>query len=173
MEYGQGCCCFKFSQRRPNMEIIHTLVFNHDSLEDPIYIDEYSSTRFSLLFQNSVLNAEVTKESMDMTSKFSDMEEKIENGVCLINQNGGFTIIGWYKRGQVQDRTVLIQKSSENTSKFSNTNNEPSKVDNSEIKIHPCVIRPSNVEFYNSSSDLAKQLNETKFDVKELMSGIE
>ena len=76
MEYGQGCCCFKFSQRRANMEIIHTVVFEHKSLKEPVYIDEYSSTRFSLLFQNSVLNAEVTKESMDMTSKFSDMEEK-------------------------------------------------------------------------------------------------
>ena len=91
----------------------------------------------------------------------------------LINKNGGFTIIGWYKRGQVQDRTVLIQKSSENTSKFSNTNNEPSKVDNSEIKIHPCVIRPSNDEFYNEKSNLTKNLNEIKFDVKELMSGVE
>ena len=173
MEYGQGCCCFKFSQRRANMEIIHTIVFDHHSLQEPIYIDEYSSTRFSLLFQNSVLNAEVTKESMDMTSKFSDMEEKIEKGVDLINKNGGFTIIGWYKRGQVQDRTVLIQKSSENTSKFSNTNNEPSKVDNSEIKIHPCVICPSNDEFYNKKSNLTKNLNEIKFDVKELMSGVE
>ena len=173
MEYGQGCCCFKFSERRANMEIIHTVVFKHISLKEPVYIDEYSSTRFSLLFQNSVLNAEVTKESMDMTSKFSDMEDKIENGVDLINKNGGFTIIGWYKRGQVQDRTVLIQKSNENISKYSNTNNEPSKVDNSEIKIHPCVIRPTNEEFYKESSDLTKTLNEIKFDVKELMTGVE
>ena len=113
MQYGQGCCCFRFSQRRPNMEIVHTVVVKHESLTEPLYIEEFSSTRFSLLFQSGILSCEITKESMDMTDHFDNMEEKIENGIDYINENGGFTVVGWYKRGQVQDRTLLIHNKNE------------------------------------------------------------
>ena len=91
------CYCFKFSQRRANMEIVHTIVIKHPFLEEPLYIEEYSSTHFSLLFQTGVLSSEITKEAVDMTPLYDDMEEKIQKGVEYINENGGFTIIGWYK----------------------------------------------------------------------------
>ena len=45
-KYGQGCCCYKFSERRSNMEIVHTLKIRHHSLQEIIYVEEYSSTRF-------------------------------------------------------------------------------------------------------------------------------
>ena len=122
------------------------------------------------MFQNSVLSPEITKESMDMTSKFAKLEDTVEDGIDLMNKNGGFTVIGWYKCGQVNNCTVLIQNSSENTSKYSSTNNEPSKVDNSELKIHPCVICPSNKNFFNKQSYEGDLMERNKYDVKELTS---
>ena len=168
MAYGQGCCCFRFSQRRPNMEIVHTLVITHPKLQEPLYIDEYSSTRFSLLFQTGILSCEITKESLDMTDNFNSLEEKIENGVQLINDNGGFTVIGWYKRGQVQDRTVLIQNENDQSSRYSSSNNPPVQVDNSTIKFHPCVIRPTKKAYFENGSAELTALNANKFNVDTL-----
>ena len=168
MQYGQGCCCFRFSQRRPNMEIVHTLVIKHESLEEPLYIEEFSSTRFSLLFQTGILSCEITKESMEMTDHFYSMENKIDNGINYINANGGFTVIGWYKRGQVQDRTVLIQNENENSSRYGSSNNAPVQVDNSTIKFHPCVIRPTKKDFYKKGTVEYETVKKNKFNVDTL-----
>ena len=152
------------------MEILNTLVIQHDSLDEPMYIEEYSSTKFSLLFQSSVLNSEITKSSLDMTDKFFSLEESIINGVEYINENGGFTIIGWYKRGQVQDRTVLVQNTNEqNSSKYGATVNQNVQVDNSQINFHPCVIRPTNKNFFVNGSAKFNHLKRNKFDVSLLM----
>ena len=168
MQYGQGCCCFRFSQRRPNMEVVHTLVIKHASLTEPLYIEEFSSTRFSLLFQTGILSCEITKESLDMTDHFDSMEEKIESGVDHINDHGGFTVIGWYKRGQVQDRTVLIQNENEQSSRYAASNNPPVQVDNSTIKFHPCVIRPTKKEFFKKGTREYEELKKNKFNVNTL-----
>ena len=67
-----------FSQRRDNVEFLHTMVIKHFALEEPIYIKECSSTRFSLLSQESVINYEITKESLDTANNFYDFQEIIE-----------------------------------------------------------------------------------------------
>ena len=168
--YGQGCCCFCFSQKRANMEIFHTMVIKHISLEEPIYVQEYSSTRFSLLFQTSVLNSEITKASMDMTDNFFDLQEAIENVVDYINKNGG-KVVGWYKRGKVQYHTVLVQNSNDpNNTKFGNSANQKNaQVDNSEINFHPCIVRSTNEKFTDEKSDEFKEMKSKKFDVNVLM----
>ena len=169
--YGQGCCCFRFHQRRPNMEIIHTMLIKHISLEEPMYVQEYSSTKFSLLFQTALLNCELNKTCMDMTDNFFNLQEKIEDGVKMINDNGGFTIIGWYKRGHIQDRTVLVQNANEqNANKYNVQTNQNTQVDNSVINFHPCVVRPSNKKYYEEGSTELKNLKDNKFDVNQLMS---
>ena len=168
MQYGQRCCCFRFSQRRPNMEVVHTMVIKHASLTEPLYIEDFSSTRFSLLFQNGILSCEITKESLDMTDYFDSMETKIESGVNQINDDGGFTVIGWYKRGQVQDRTVLIQNENEQSSRYAASNNPPVQVDKSTIKFHPCVIRPTKKEFFKKGTREYEELKKNKFNVNTL-----
>ena len=105
-----------------------------------------------------------------MTDHFDRLEQSIENGIDLINENGGFTVIGWYKRGQVQDRTVLVQTSNDsNAGKFGVSNPQNVQVDNSQIKYHPCIIRPTNKNFYDATSEEYKNLRDNKFNTCELM----
>ena len=49
----------------------------------------------------------------------------IGKGVDLINENNGFTVTWWYKHGQVNDHTVLIQNANDHNSKCVSTNNTP------------------------------------------------
>ena len=44
-----------------------------------------------------------------MTEYFDNLVHNVEDGVKLINDSEGFTVIGWNKHGKVQDRTVVIQ----------------------------------------------------------------
>ena len=105
-----------------------------------------------------------------MTDKFYDLQERVENGVKMINENGGFSIIGWYKRGKIQDRTVLVQNANDqNASKYGTQTNQNAQVDNSQINFHPCVVRPTEEKFSEANSDEWKMLQENKFDVNVLM----
>ena len=77
-------------------------------------------------------------------------------------------MIGWYKRGQVQDRTVLIQNENENSSRYGSSNNAPVQVDNSTIKFHPCVIRPTKKDFYKKGTVEYEATKNNKFNVDTL-----
>ena len=61
------------------------MVIKHVTLEEPIYFKGHLSVRFSLLFQVSVLNSEITKASLDMTNECHNLQERIEKGVSVMN----------------------------------------------------------------------------------------
>ena len=64
-----------------------------------------------------------------MTNAFFDILTCIDNVVEYINDNGGFTVMGWYKHGVINDRTLVSNTSNGND----NNNNEDVQVDNGEI----------------------------------------
>ena len=123
---------------------------------------------FSLLFQTGVFSAEISKEAVDMTPLFDELDDSIQKGVEHINNNGGFTVVGWYKRGQIQDRTVIIQNTNDQNSRYGAVNNPNTQVDNSKIKFHPCVIRTTEKFFFQNSAQTTT-LNENKFNVDRLV----
>ena len=70
-------------------------------------MDEYSLLKYSKLYLNKYIPwlcklymLKITKYSMIM---FSAMEDCVD----LTNNNGGLTIIGWYKRGVINDKSII------------------------------------------------------------------
>jgi hypothetical protein len=45
---------------------------------------------------------------LELSEQYYELEDKIDNAIDLINNNGGFTIVGWHKRGIINDRSVII-----------------------------------------------------------------
>ena len=68
-----------------------------------------------------------------MTEYFDNLVHNVEDGVKLINDSEGFTVTGWNNRGNVQDRTVVIQNENEHFSKYSSSNNPPMHIINRTI----------------------------------------
>ena len=90
----------------------------------------------------------------------------------LVNNNGGFTIIGWYKRGNIADRTIVYQNKNANESSYasaSTANDTSIQVDNSKIIFHPCVVKPTDPKFFETDHPLKKELDDLNFYVSKLI----
>ena len=99
------------------------------------------------------------------------MYEAIENCIELINDNGGFTVTGWYKRGSINDKGLIAPPSSNNSNGTnngpnSNYNNGPEvvQVDASNISYHVVSIMPSDQDLLDNTTNLGRELNALKFD---------
>jgi hypothetical protein len=170
--YNDGCCCYSFDSRRTNMIVDHALNIAHYSLrEDKIYASNYSSVQFSLLYQSAVFSSQVRQTSLDLTDLYFELEDAATGAIDLINRNGGFTVTGWYKRGEVTDRTILHQTNNSDSYSKSNLSSDKkdNQVDNSKITFHPCVIKPTNPDFSVNNTALYQALQALKFDVSKLL----
>ena len=108
--YNQGCCCYSYDSRRTNVIIDHSLEINNRGFQEEngtIKIENFSSVQFSLLYQTSVFCSQIRQSALELTDAYFEVEDCIEN---VLNENGGFTVIGWYKRDNISDRTILHQK---------------------------------------------------------------
>ena len=101
-----------------------------------------------------------------MTTAAMHLYNAIENCVDLINENGGFTILGWYKRGSMNDKG-LTNSGNENTNSNTNHNNNNEsavQVDAGDISLHIVNIIPTNRDFLDNTTALGGRLHNLKFD---------
>ena len=135
------------------MVVDNTLNITHIYLHEHMHISNSSSVIF-LLYQTSVLSTQVRQISLDLTYEYFDLEDSVNTNIKLINDNGVLKVSGWYKRGEINDLTIVHQNTSnDNIQKNSNPipdNN--AQVNNSKITFHPCVTRETNSEFYRYGS---------------------
>ena len=111
--YNQGCCCYSYDARRTNIIIDHSLEIEHRFFQEEkgkIHIENFSSVQFSLLYQTSVFSSQIRQTALELTDSYFEIEDCVDNVIEFINNNGGFNVIGWYKRGNISDRTILHQK---------------------------------------------------------------
>jgi hypothetical protein len=100
-----------------------------------------------------------------MTEAEMNLYIKIENCINLINQNGGFTIISWYKRGSINDRGLTNGNNNSSNANHNNNNNENSvQVDAGDLSTHIVNIIPTNQEFLDSTTVLGRRFDRMKFD---------
>ena len=81
----------------------------------------------------------------------------MEDCVGLINNNGGFTVIGWYNRGVINDKSLISAHNINfDGSSGGNTNFNMTKydiqVDSGEISYHIVTISPSNRAFLDPTT---------------------
>ena len=94
------------------------------------------------------------------------MYESMERCIELINNNGGFTVVGWYKRGVINDKSMITTNANANTSNNpSLNNNDDVQIDSGDISYHIVHISPTDKNFLESTSVLGTRLNALKFDV--------
>ena len=98
------------------------------------------------------------------------MFEAMDCCITLINENGGFNTVGWYKRGVISDKILIVARGdSLSSSNFNNNNNnnidEDIHVDSGEISYHIVHLTPTNQDFLDNSTVLGSHLNTLKYVV--------
>ena len=99
--------------------------------------------------------------------------DTLENCIQLINNNGGFTVIGWYKKGLINDKGLIAPQNNNATGgsggqqsngNYNNGNDDAAQVDSGGLSYHIVNILPTNRDFLHRHSRLRRELNDLKYN---------
>ena len=131
---GKACGCYSNADRLSSIVICFDLLLKHGpGYSKEINIDNFSSMRFSKLFLDKPMPLSATCSMLDNTDAHFDMEDCVDSVLHYINKKGGFTVVGWYKHGEIVD----VSK---------DTSKQEDKVAASEITTHVVTIKPTTPE---------------------------
>ena len=146
---------------------ISNIAFDHSILVEtqesgPIRMSNFSSSKFSMLYLSKVLPPSIAQSEISLTDEFFEILDSIDNVIQLINDNDGFTVIGWYKRGVINDRSLVTKGNG--TGNNGNTKEEV-QVQSGDVNYHIVELHPSNRSFLDKTSGLGMRLETRKFNV--------
>lgn len=121
--------------------------------------------KFSLCYLTNRIPPTVRKNSLSQANRlYWELEECIEEVVDFVNDNSGWTVVGWYKRGAIKDRCLIESSGSINTT----NGNEDSMVGLAKLSFHIVKLTPTNQALLDRNTDLGTDLTERKFNVSRL-----
>ena len=104
MRSGKKCGCYQMRGLGSNLSVVHNIDFK-DPNDNVIYnVEEFSSMKFSLLYLSEYFPKSTQRLSYDPSMpNHENLCISMDNVVNFYNTHGGFTIVGWYKRGEIND----------------------------------------------------------------------
>ena len=166
----RGCGCYGMSTNSSSLVVQHALEVRTVTGGD-LFMNDFSSLKFSKLYMKSDIPGSCKLYSLQLTQASMNLFEAADNCIELINDNGGFVTVGWYKRGQITDKSLIAARNANGTNGgnmmagANNNNQEDMYVDSGDISYHIVQVLPSNQDFLDPTTELGKELEELKFDV--------
>ena len=96
--------------------------------------------------------------------------EAAENFIHLINENGGFIVVGWCKRGQITDKSLIDARNENGGNGLNKNNQEGTHVDSGDISYHIVQVLGSNQDFLDLTTVLGIDLEDLQCDVRDVNS---
>ena len=116
--------------------------------------EEFSSTAFTRFFMKKVIPPNTPVGVLEKTNAFEDMKCCMNECIELINDNGGFEVVLWYTRGEINDKSLLGMNTP-----------ETEKTDAGKLNFHIVSLRPNDKDFFDKESLLGEALDDEKFDI--------
>ena len=155
----RGCGCYHMTQFRTNLAFQHSIYFNGPN--GKICHSDFSSHQFSKLYLKKDIPGETRISALQNTDAYWNIEDAISNLLSHVNENGGWTVTGWYKRGVITDKSLLAATSGgTNLASSHNSNNERIEVGAGEVNFHIVKLLPTDQDIIES-----EHLSEIKYDV--------
>ena len=98
----KSCGCYFMRGIHSGIALVHRIQVNCGDGEI-LTMDEFSSMKFSLLYLSEYFPNSTKRIDFDASEHLETLYDCIDNVINFYNSNGGFTIIGWYKRGEIND----------------------------------------------------------------------
>ena len=134
------------------MDLLHTVVVDYRN--SSFTTRKFSSNKFNLdIFQDKCFTQIVPVTELEHTYASNNIEYSIENCVYFINEDGEFTLVIWYLRGEINDKSSIG---------MANQIYE-SQVDAGRMNYHIIQILLTNANILKIFNKLNTQLNELKF----------
>ena len=94
------------SQNGSSLVMQHSITMT-TALSGELNMDEFPSLKFTQLYMNGDIPGCIKLYMLQMTQAAVNMFGAIDECIGLINNNNGFTITGWYKRGSMNDKGLI------------------------------------------------------------------
>ena len=131
VDIGRGnraCGCFVMPDRVGNIILAHHVIVKKEHMVK-VEMDDFSSLKFSSVYMKKPFSSTMRFNLLDYTPAYFTLQKAADDVLNYINVNGGFTVIGWYKRGEIND--------------ISNEENQ-NDVESGDIGYHIVSIYPTN-----------------------------
>ena len=127
----KACGCYSNQNRLSSLVLCYDLLLRYGTDRGKeMNIENFTSLKFSKLFLDHDLPLSLTCNRLDNTEESFNLEDSIDSVLQYINETGGFTVVGWYKRGEIVD----VSKDSKN---------QEDRVLASEITYHAVAFKPT------------------------------
>ena len=172
----KGCGCYGMSTNSTSLAIQHAITIR-TALDGKLTMTDFSSLRFSKLYTTGEIPESCKLYMLQVTEASMNMFNALENCAQLINSQGGFTVVGWYKKGLINDKSLIVVQNinnggnaaggNSNTNQYNN-NNETVQVESGDVSYHIISISPTNRDFFYETTQLSAQLKDLKFHVSHI-----
>lgn len=168
----RGCGCIGMSPTISGLTFVHRVWIeaecnNEEEMQvqkNRIKHDNFSSTKFSLCYLSDRIPSSTRVSQLQTTKQYYDVKKCIQNIVQHINDNGGWTIVGWYKRGCIKDKSLLeVANQSSN-----NQSSESTMVGAGQLNYHMVEILPTDRDFLDRRTTKGMELHTLKYQVSNL-----
>ena len=106
----------------------HSTCIKHNNYSERNHeYGRFSSLKFSRVYLNGEIPGSCKVYMLQLTDCSMKLFEYIDDCIELINSEGDFCIVGWYKRGQITDKSMITAVAL-NTSSNPSYNNNPETV---------------------------------------------
>ena len=96
----RACGCYFMHTRVGMLALVHEISLSSEG-DEFIRMPDFSSNRFSDLYLKDPFSPTVKYSKLNFTPEFFKLQDCIDNCVKYINNKGRFSVIGWYKSGQI------------------------------------------------------------------------
>ena len=143
-----------------SIALIHAIRLLNERTEETFDMNDFSSTTFSNLYLTGPIPPSAGCTVLDKVHHDQGIRliDCMNACVNFINNNGGFTIIGWYKRGLIEDKSLITLNNGENE-----------QVQSGDISHHIVSIMPSERGFLEKRTPLHTALTTRKFNVNNMV----
>ena len=167
----KGCGCYGMSPNSTSLVMQHAV--DVQTLNGMRSMSDFSSLKFLQLYLSGDIPGSCKLYMLQLTDAAININSALEECVELINENGGFTVVGWYTRGIINNQSLIaarniVNNGTNQNSHNNNSSNEEVQVDAGEILYHFVQIFPTNHDFLDSNTILGQQFNAMKFDITEI-----
>ena len=163
-----GCGCYGMLSNASNVALIHS-ISAATRTNTNLFMDNFSSLRFQQLYMQTVIPLGIKHYRFRIGGDLMDrLLDAIDECIQFINMNGGLTIVGWYKRGVINDRSMIIQASNNNTFNGQAKQDDDAQVNAGDVNYHIVQIIPTNHDFLDNSTNLGTQLFQKKLNFSTL-----
>ena len=164
LDGNQGCGCYSMLSRRSNIVMDHSIHITNNNTGWECFVERFSSNRFSMFYQSGTFPSSLQSMALQMTDEYFKLTGCISDVVTKVNENGGWTVVGWYKRGMIDDKSMVNDSASRTNN---NTTANETQVESGNLNYHICQIRPTKCETYENNQ-MGAHLFGLKYDMSNL-----